>query len=146
MALRKIGEIFTILHKSEANSDGECYKYTYEIIGHTLCSDYLFQEPFLHEEVKLIKREIVLLSEVIKIEKNIPIPPFMLGRKKKYPLDTMEVNDSFEIKCKNKKEVRNKQSSIISITSRNKRLLKNDKKFKTRSDYTNKKLIIWRIK
>ena len=48
-----------------------------------------------------------------KIEKGIPIPieNYHDGHSK-YPFKKMEIGDSFYIKCKNKKDVRAKQSAV----------------------------------
>lgn len=56
-----------------------------------------------------------------KIEKNIPVPPKGNKKKKsrKYPLDKMEVGDSFFIKGYTLKKYRNISSTIFLHKKRN---------------------------
>lgn len=51
---------------------------------------------------------------MIKIEKNMPIPPVKPSGKRVYPTDTMDVNESFSVPCKDIKDARRRRGTIYS--------------------------------
>jgi hypothetical protein len=80
-------------------------------------------------------------SGMYKIEKGIPIPPKKLGvrgRKAKYPLRQMEVDDSFSIPAKDRKEAERIQKLLVSAA----RIVR-PRRFTTRRDDAG--VSIWRI-
>ena len=82
---------------------------------------------------------------MIKIDKNIPIPPSGHGKwNSKYPFVEMEVGDSFTIACDSIKKLRTMQASLIKCASQ--RADSSMKKFTTRIDKEKMEVRIWRIK
>jgi hypothetical protein len=75
---------------------------------------------------------------MIKIEKNVPVPP-KEGRPNKYPFESMDVGDSFELKGVPKTTALNSANSWAS--RHNKKA-----KFIIRYDKETKILRLWRTK
>lgn len=74
---------------------------------------------------------------MIKVQKNIPIPKTSQGRPAKYPFNTMDVGDSFEVKDAPKNTVLN---AAVSWASRH------NKKAKFSIRHDNGKTRIWRTR
>jgi hypothetical protein len=76
---------------------------------------------------------------MLKIEKNIPIPQPIRG--KKYPFDMMDIGDSFFVECNENKEDKKRKISTVLVAA----LRFRPKKFTTRSSGIKNGIRCWRI-
>lgn len=84
-----------------------------------------------------------VIPKITQVDKNVPIPPPQDRRNIKYPYKQLEVNDSFAVPIKEKRDI---YTVMCGVHVRNKR--HPDKQFTSRVvTENNKKCVrVWRIK
>ena len=80
---------------------------------------------------------------MLKIEKNVNLPPRKHGKEKLYPLNEMKVGESFFLPCKNNKMCYRRQSHVHTAAKR-RGLKKRGMRFITRK--VKGGMRCWRIK
>lgn len=77
------------------------------------------------------------MEEKYKIEKGVPMPNAMVGRKELYPFSLMDVGDSFFVPTETQRELLHVRSNATTQTHRT------DKKFSTRT--VDGGIRVWRV-